>query len=274
MSVYIGERDVVTASGADASGYLQGQISQDVDALNDGESAWSLVLAPQGKVDALFRLTRVGADRFHLDVAPGWGAALLARLERFLLRMDVTLELDTWAHHAYRGIRPDGIDAPIASPVDWNDEPGADLVGPELTEPVADLPRLDEAGYRRLRIEGGVPEMGTELDETTIPAEAGDVNRWVSFTKGCYTGQELVARIDSRGSNTPRSLHRFRGDGSAPEPGVEVEVEGSSVGTLTSVAPGEQGWVALGYLGRGTDVEAPATGAGAPVTIERLRATS
>ena len=80
------ERDVVTASGPDAAAYLQGQISQDLDALDPGDSAWSFVLQPQGKVDAWFRLTRTGPDAFVLDVDAGHGEGLLARLQRFLLR--------------------------------------------------------------------------------------------------------------------------------------------------------------------------------------------
>lgn len=273
MSVHIGRRDVLTAHGADAAVYLQGQISQDVDSLAVGASAWSLVLAPQGKVDALFRLHRAAEDRFHLDVAPGWGEALRERLSRFLLRMDVTFELDTWTLHAYRGSTPAAADAPIVAPVEWMGRPGIDLVGPDLGEPSADVDRLDDDDYRRLRIEAGVPEMGAELDESTIPAEAGDVDQWVSFTKGCYTGQELVARIDSRGSRTPRSLHRLRGSGAVPGPGTPIEVAGDPVGQVTSAAPTEQGWVALGYLKRGTAVDAEAAVGGSPAAIEALRDT-
>ena len=271
MSVYIGRRDVVSASGADAAAYLQGQISQDVDAVAEGASAWSLVLQPQGKVNALFRLTKVAPDQFLLDVDPGHGDAMLARLQRFLLRLDVRFELATWDHHAYRGARPAGIVAPIAAPIDWSGSPGLDVVGPSLSEPADDEHILDDIGYRTLRIEAGVPEMGAEIEESTIPAEAGDVNSWVSFTKGCYTGQELVARIDSRGNNTPRSLHRFRGVAPTPTAGTEVIAAESAVGVLTSVAPTEQGWVALGYLRRNTDGSAVTAPGGEPVTVEPLR---
>src|SRR5271157_4775990 len=65
---------------------------------------------------------------------------------------------------------------------------------------------VDAAAYEAVRVEAGFPRHGDELDERTIPAEAGLVEASVSFTKGCYTGQELVARIDSRGSNVPRRL--------------------------------------------------------------------
>ena len=116
MSVYVATRDVVSVAGADASSYLQGQISQDVDALSVGDSAWSLILQPQGKVDAWFRITRTGDDRFLLDVEPGHGPSLLARIERFLLRVAVDVGLATWDHHRYPSTPPE-VDAPIVAPV-------------------------------------------------------------------------------------------------------------------------------------------------------------
>ena len=83
MSVYVGTRDVVSASGPETVAYLQGQLSQDVTRLAPAESAWSFILQPQGKVDAWFRITRTGDDSFLLDVDAGWGEVLLARLQRF-----------------------------------------------------------------------------------------------------------------------------------------------------------------------------------------------
>lgn len=118
--------------------------------------------------------------------------------------------------------------------------------------------------FEAARIEAGVPELGAELSERTIPQEAGElVARTVSFTKGCYTGQELVARIDARGSNTPRRLHGVVIEalsGSPPAPGDELLVAGAKVGELTSVAwsPGFASYVALAYVKRGTDIPAEA----------------
>ena len=85
-------RDLLKVSGADAVTYLQGQVSADVTALAVGDSAWSLVLEPQGKVDAWFRLTRTGDQELLVDVDGGWGERTAARLRRFLLRVDVTIE--------------------------------------------------------------------------------------------------------------------------------------------------------------------------------------
>jgi folate-binding protein YgfZ len=105
--------------------------------------------------------------------------------------------------------------------------------------------------------------MGAELTQATIPAEAG---RWVidasvSFAKGCFTGQELVARIDSRGGHVPRHLRGLAvGAGDVPPVGAPVVVDGAEVGTVTSVAPvpGSDHAVALAYVGRGVTPPAAA----------------
>jgi folate-binding protein YgfZ len=125
---------------------------------------------------------------------------------------------------------------------------------------------VSQDDYEAVRIEAGFPRHGAELDERTIPAEAGLVEASVSFTKGCYTGQELVARIDSRGSNVPRHLRGlllsgpaapgdalYRSEPGTGEPGAGEPGAGTAkeAGRLTSVALSpERGWVALGYLGR------------------------
>ena len=198
------ERDVVRIEGPDAEAYLQGQLSQDVAALGDGGSVWTFVLQPQGKVDAWFRLTRLGDGVFEADIDAGHGEALLARLQRFLLRTKAELSAATVPMVAVRG---GVIEAPAGSRAAdpaWPGITGVDLLGADvLPDGVAPWTLED---LERTRIECGVPAMGAELTEATIPAEAGVVGRSVSFTKGCFTGQELVARIDSRGGNVPRHL--------------------------------------------------------------------
>lgn len=254
-------RDVVQASGPDTIAYLQGQLSQDVAALVVGDSAHSLLLTPQGHVVALVRLTRTGEDEVVLDTDPGAGDAVLARLRRFLLRTRCELEVVDWGCVAVRG---EGVSPPdpteVAAGV-WvvvPDTPGVgyDLLGPGAAAPtgVADGSAPD---YEALRIERGVPRAGAELTERTIAAEAGVVDRTASFTKGCYTGQELVARIDSRGGNVPRRLRGLVVEGDVvPPPGATVVVADVEVGTLTSAARSSRfdAPVALAYVKRGTDV--------------------
>ena len=238
-------RDVVLVRGADATSFLQGQLSQDVAGLEVGQSAFSLLLQPQGKVDAWLRVTRISEGEFALDVDAGWGEHVHARLKRFLLRVKVELEAVDWSVVAV----VDG-EAPVPDGA-WKVTPelpgrGFDLLGPGIG-----LPEGAEAAddYELRRIRAGVPRMGSELDESTIPASAGIVDRSVSFTKGCYTGQELVARIDSRGDRVPTKLRRITGDVPA---GATLHDDDREIGRVTSAAPG----VALGYVRR--DVELPA----------------
>jgi folate-binding protein YgfZ len=258
------QRDVVRIEGPDAAAYLQGQLSQDVLALDVGESAWTFVLQPQGKVDAWFRLTRVGDDAYVGDVDAGAGEALLARLQRFLLRTKAELTLTTVPMVAVRGTA--AIDAPDgATALDpgWPGIDGVDLLGTdELPDGV--VPWSDE-DLERTRIEAGVPAMGRELTDSTIPAEAGVVERSVSFTKGCFTGQELVARIDSRGGNVPRHLRGVVAEGELAV-GAEVVVDGKVVGEVTSSVPDR----ALAYIGRAVEPPAAAVVDGVPVEIVAL----
>lgn len=268
MSVYVGERDVVTVRGSDAMSYLQGQLSQDVALLEDGTSAWSLILQPQGKVDAWFRVSKVSSELFLLDVDAGWGETLTARLKRFMLRVDVTLDAATWQWHAYRDEVPTPFppisESLIAAPP-AKSQVGLDVLSLTLEEPVAE--QLDEAAFERHRILARVPAMGSELTENTIPAEAMIVDESASFTKGCYTGQELVARVDSRGSNTPRRLALITGPGSASV-GDELVVDGSAIAVITSASDSSEGFVALGYVKRSAFEVTEADLGGAAVAID------
>lgn len=249
MNVYVGERDVVTVSGEEATSFLQGQISQDVEMLSagPGASAWSLILQPQGKVDAWFRISTQVEHSYVLDVDAGHGEALLARLNRFKLRTKAELALETWDWHEFVGDAGDPVADAGAFVVAGMGPSGYGIIGPSLAAP--NVETIDRADFERFRILNRVPAMGAELTEDTIPAEVGIVDMSVSFTKGCYTGQELVARVDSRGNNTPRRLALISGSGSAMV-GNELTIDGSVVARLTSVANAPEGFVALGYVKR------------------------
>lgn len=257
-------RDVVLVRGSDAASFLQGQLSQDIDPIAVGGSAFSLLLQPQGKVDAFLRVTRVGDDVFALDVDAGWGEHVRVRLQRFLLRVKVELELVDWPVIAV--FEDDRSPSDGAWRVPSELRTGYDELGPGARVPEG-ATVLDAASYDALRIRAGVPRMGRELDESTIPASAGVVERTVSFTKGCYTGQELVARIDSRGDKVPTKLRRVVGD--APAGALLLDGE-REVGRVTS-ASGVDG---LAYVRR--EVEPPATlaarwdGGAADVRIESV----
>jgi folate-binding protein YgfZ len=138
-----------------------------------------------------------------------------------------------------------------AVPVAWGSEPGAELIGsPEAIDAAVralveqGASEVDADAYEALRIEAGVPRQFYDIDETTIAQEAYLDRDAVSFTKGCFVGQELVCRIDTRG-HVNRLLRRLRAD-SPIERGATVEVDGKAVGTVTSSA----GDVALAMLRR------------------------
>ena len=193
------QRDLVVVEGPDAVSYVHSQVTQDVAAMAVGESRWTFVLEPTGKIVALARITRATDARLEFDTDAGYGETLLARLNRFKIRVaaDTTLV------------------------------PGG---GPDA-EPEAE------------RIERGWPAMGAEIvPGETLVAGTGLSTLAVSFTKGCYPGQELVERMDSRGAEAPRALRRLAAGDYDPD---VVEV--------TSVA----GDRALGWVKRGNDLGEP-----------------
>ena len=190
----LGPRDVVVVEGPDALSYLQSQVSQDLLDMPVGGSAWTLVLEPAGKVTSLARATRTADERIELDTDAGYGAALLARLDRFKIRVKATTSL---------------VEA----------------------EAAGDAPHRNESE----RIELGWPAMGHEIvPGETLPQGTGLNRIAVSFTKGCYPGQELVERMDSRGAEAPRTLRRL----DVPEgtsAGDAVRDGDQEVGEITSV---------------------------------------
>ncbi|MEM9516610.1 MAG: hypothetical protein AAGA42_17310 [Actinomycetota bacterium] len=202
-------RDVVVVEGPDARSYLHSQLSQDIEVLDEGAHAWSLVLAPNGKVESLLRVARTADERFELTTDAGFGEALVARLERFKIRVKAELTLEP---------------ARVADPT-------------------------PSAEHRR--VAAGWPRLGAEIvPGETIPAVIGVLPMVVSFTKGCYPGQELVERMDSRGADAPRTLRVFDDMGDVSPGDDLVDADGTVVGTVTSVAGGS----ALGYVKRGAQL--------------------
>lgn len=250
VAAFACDRDVLRVSGPDAVSFLQGQVSADVAALVVGDSTWSLLLGPQGKVVSWLRVTRTGDDDLLMDVDAGWGETTEARLRRFLLRVEVRIEALTMHCVALRGPASVALAARVdaAGPrptVDWRGLPGVDVFGPadgSAPRLPDDVTLQDPAALHVLRVEQGWPASGAELDDSTIPAEAGQwlIDASVSFTKGCYTGQELVARVDSRGGNTPRHLRGIRFDtgtsSEVPALGTPVLADGVERATVTSSA--------------------------------------
>lgn len=234
-------RDGVVVDGADAATWLQGQVSQDVEGMGLGDTRFALLLTPQGKAVCVCRVTRESPDRFVIDTDAGAGSALYDRLKMFKLRVKATLESVAIEVEERLGGGWEALGRPVVVGTSGANDPTAGTV--------------DGATYEYERILAGVPRTGSEITESTIPQEAGDelMARAVSFTKGCYTGQELVARVDARGSNVPRRLRVLVGEVGDP-PGIvggAVLADDNEVGTVTSVASLDgRPPVALAYLKR------------------------
>jgi folate-binding protein YgfZ len=257
---------LVVVSGPDATSFLQSLVSQDLDPIGDGQSAHSLLLTPQGKLDVAFRITHVG-DEWWLDTEPEYGPRLAESLTRFCIRVKANIDdrtADTGIVSVVGAGEGGGSSDAISVPARWGDVEGVELIAPsDEVERITgffanDVERWGRDRFEAFRIAAGVPRLGVDMDEKTIPQEALLERDAVSFTKGCFLGQELVTRIDTRG-HVNRHLRRLRVDGAAVPPrGAAVVVDGRDVGTVTSAAavPDEDRVVALGMVRR--EVEPPA----------------
>ncbi len=251
-------------SGPDATVFLQSLVSQDLEPVADGAAVPTLLLTPQGKVDVTLRALRVGDD-WWLDTDAAYGPRLAAALSRFRIRVQVELDDRTATTGLVTLVGVD-VDAPAdlrALPTVWGAQPGTDLLGPRaavdaaLAALPADVPRWTPERFEAFRIQAGVPRLGVDVDDTTIPQEAFLERDAVSFTKGCFLGQELVCRIDTRG-HVNRYLRRlYVSSDVVPSAGATLVVDGRERGVVTSAAadPDAHRVVALAMVRR--EVEPP-----------------
>ncbi|MDX1691957.1 MAG: glycine cleavage T C-terminal barrel domain-containing protein [Acidimicrobiia bacterium] len=241
--------EVVWATGPDAVTFLDGQLSQDVVAMEPGTVARSFLLEPRGKLISIMWVLR-GEERIGLVVDAGQAETVARRLEEFRFRVDVEFEADEREVHELwgRGAAAFAAEAGLDPGPGWVEEDGrlvALLRGRVLDRVLVagDPEPLRRAGARPVgrlalspvRIEAGEPEMGVDVDESTIPQESGLVPEAVSFTKGCFVGQELVARIDSRGRVTKRLAGLVLRTNVIPPVGSTVVADGEEVGELSRV---------------------------------------
>lgn len=242
-------RDVIVASGSDAATYLHSQLSNDIVGLAPGASCYSFLLQPTGKIVSLVRVTRTAPDAFDIDTDEGAGAATLERLLRFKIRVKCDLVAETRVWWSLRGLDDDetvralsipgarrawragagAVDVPVGGGAEGRDGANGD-VGAAVESLVPDVGSAYE--YETLRVRCGWPVTGAELTAESMVAETDIVSLAVSFTKGCYPGQELVERMDSRGASAPRSFAVLPSNGRAP--GDEYVIDGETVGHVTS----------------------------------------
>lgn len=198
MDVAARSRAFVRVAGPDARDYLQRMVSNDVDALVVGSSCPALLLTAKARLIAPLVVWRRGEDDYLLLTEPELGDAVRMQLARMRLRAQCEIEPEE--HESVLVFGGEGI---------ATDFPGAVEV---LDAGLA--PTMDEEELELRRIEAGVPRWGRELDERVLPAEAGLDETHVSFTKGCYPGQEPIARLHYRG-HVNRKLRVVELDGDA-----------------------------------------------------------
>ena len=244
------------ASGPDAVTYVQSMVTNDVEAIEPGGGTYALLLTPKARVIADLEVFRTGAD-LVLACPPETLDDVLGTLLRARFRKKVALE-------------------PAGYALVWGDADGALA---ELSTPIG-VERLlaaapnggtaPDATWELARIEAGMPRFGHEFTPESMPAEAGLEDRAISFTKGCYPGQEPVARLHYRG-HANRGVRGVRFDGSPAALGTHVTVDDADVGRVTSVADSPRfGPIGLAILRREVADGARGDAGGTALTVVAL----
>jgi len=231
------DRGYVSVSGPEAAEFLERMVSNEIVSLEPGQARPALLLTPKSRIVAPLRVVREGPEAFLLLTEGSLAETVAATLLRARFAAKCEIELRPYRGYLELG-RGDGI-------------PNADY-GVDARESWSDHDRdaADPAELEALRIEAGTPAWGKELDETVLPAEAGLDETHVSFTKGCYPGQEPIARLHYRGRPN-RRLRILEVDSASP--GDEIVHGEKAVGRVTSAVPGR----ALGYVRREVPDDAP-----------------
>jgi tRNA-modifying protein YgfZ len=232
MDVAARERAYLRVAGPDACDYLQRMVSNDVEALQVGDACPALLLTAKARVIAPLVVWRRGDEDFLVLTEPELGEPVRALLVRMRLRAQCEIALEE--HTSALVFGGDGI---------ATDFPGAR----EVLDDASLAATLDAEELERRRIEARIPRWGREIDDRVLPAEAGLETTHVSFSKGCYPGQEPIARLHYRGKAN-RGL-RVLELADVPEYDAELMHEGKVVGRVTSAARRPDGSVvALAYV--------------------------
>ena len=246
MAVQIGiarrARSFVRVSGPQAEDYLQRMVSNDLAPLEAGQSCDALLLTPKARVIATLRILRRSADDFLLLTEPELGEVVREHLLRFRFAARAEIGLEEHTSHVVFGEPPaDAVSVPTA---DYG-LPAWEVL--DLDVP-ADAAPADDQELERLRIEARTPAFGREIDDRVLPAEAGLVERAVSLMKGCYPGQEPIARLHYRGhANRSLRLLEIEAD-EVPPRDADIVHGDKTVGRLTSGVRIDGRILALGYV--------------------------
>lgn len=228
-------RDFVGVRGPDAESYLEAMLSNNVAALAPGDACDALLLTPKARVIAPMTVFRRSAEDYLLLTEAGLGETLRSALlrSRFAAKCEIELErhTSTLVFGEAEGIRN----------TEYG-EPAIEILDAELE------PTVGEQELELLRIKAGTPRFGREIDDRVLPAEAGLDTKAIDFQKGCYPGQEPIARQHYRG-RVNRSLRVLEIEGNElPQYDAELTLEGKTVGRVTSAAVEGDHVVALAYV--------------------------
>ena len=227
-------RDVVLVQGDDAAEFLHSQLAQDLRQLAVGSSIHSLLLEPTGHVVAIVRVTRHLDTVFTLDADIGLGGAIIARLSKYVLRSKVAMRRSEWSVRSYFGAGAGKRFLGLVGAATrwWGGVDDVDVIGDAVTLSKGGF-EISHNEYEKRRIDAGWPRVAVDIEVGDLPATTGVLAVAVSFTKGCYPGQELVERMDSRGSSAPKQLLVAHAD-EVGDVGSTVEFGGAEVGVVTS----------------------------------------
>jgi folate-binding protein YgfZ len=234
------DRGVLAVTGADRVSWLQGLLTNDVEALKDGESQYSAYLTPQGRMISDMNVFARGA-RLLLDVPLSLAATLRDKLDGLIFSEDAKVTDESARLFVWTVIRKDSF---------------IQAIGETIPDEFASLTEITMDTFDVIRIERGVPRFLADMSDDTIPLEAGIEDRAISFSKGCYVGQEVIVRVTHRGGGrVAKKLVQWIGDESAdivPLPESRISSFDKDIGRVTSAAfsPNVNRVVGLGYVHR------------------------
>lgn len=280
------ERRQIAVSGSDRASYLQGLLTNDIVALSPGTGCYAAWLSPQGRMLTDMHVLQ-SESLILLDVPADVEEATVARLEQFIFSEDVQVAslsahitgvwvhgplaadivervltgasgLGAWSDYQHAKVPFAGGDVSVAR-IDQLGVPGF-CVYVERARAADLVAAFEHAGARRAgyeamtaaRVEAGYPLFGVDMKDDTIPLEAGIEQRAISFSKGCYVGQEVIIRVLHRGhGRVARKLVSLRFEGVLPEAGSKLHAGDKEIGYVTSVAESPRlGSIGLGYVHR------------------------
>lgn len=231
--------DLVQVSGKDAFLFLQGQLTQDLSGMNVGNYAESLILNPDGKAVAYTGVFKKAEDSYLLETLNPYGSQVIKRLEKFKIRLKVDMFLisgyrlyDFGAENIRECLTKTNAQLKTEYEYEFRYSEFFATVKILMDYPGERLDYISDDLYELIHIKSMVPKMGKEITSDLIAFEIPElVDRCISFNKGCYVGQELMARLDARGRNVTRYLTLFSSENL--EQNMKLYLEKKEVGVIT-----------------------------------------